>query len=221
MSEARHIKKYIFLVLFFIAFSLFLFNLAVAEENQHSNSEKAVQTNVEDTNHETSGHGEDRSADLTDLLYRFINFTALVIILFFLIRKSKLMDQLSIRSEEIKQRLSDLEKEREEAESMCHEAEMKLMDLKTKRQEIIDQYIKEGQTEKDKIISEANEKVSHIIEQSELTIQQEIESARDGLKQEIVELAAQRAQEIIAKVMNEKDHDNLINEFIERVRKTN
>jgi F-type H+-transporting ATPase subunit b len=75
--------------------------------------------------------------------------------------------------------------------------------------------------DKDKISSEAKEKVRQILEQSELTIRQEIETARDRLKQEIVELAAQRAQEIIAREMDEKDHDNLINDFIERVSKIN
>ncbi|MBW1804999.1 MAG: ATP synthase F0 subunit B, partial [Deltaproteobacteria bacterium] len=48
---------------------------------------------------------------------------------------------------------------------------------------------------------------------------EEIQSARDRLKQEMVDIAAQRAQEIIAEEMDEKDQDNLVNEFIERVGK--
>jgi F-type H+-transporting ATPase subunit b len=220
MLKIRCIKRYIFLIVFFIIFPLFPFSPAAAEENRHSDNNESVQDTIKKVNPE-AGDKEDRSADLTDLLYRFENFTLLVIILFVIIKKGKLMDHLSTRSEEIRQRLSDLERERKEAESTCREAEIKLMDFEQKRKEIIDQYKKEGQAEKDKIISEAKEKVRHIIEQSGLTIRQEIESARDRLKQEIVELAAQRAQEIIAKEMNEKDHDNLINEFIERVSKTN
>ncbi|GAG38310.1 unnamed protein product, partial [marine sediment metagenome] len=58
-----------------------------------------------------------------------------------------------------------------------------------------------------------------IIEQAELTIQREIQSARDRLKQEVVDLAAQKAQEIIAKKLTEEDQDRLVNEFIERVDK--
>jgi len=220
MLKTSHINRHIFLIVLFIIFPLFPFSQATAEENRASGNNESIQTTVNETSHE-AGDKKDRSGDLTDLLYRFINFTLLVIILFVFIKKSKLMDHLSTRSEEIRQRLSDLEREKEEAESMCHEAEIKLMDFETKRKEIIDQYKKEGLAEKDKIISEAKEKVRHVIEQSELTIRQEIESARDRLKQEIVELAAQRAQEIIAKEMDEKDHDNLINEFIERVSKIN
>lgn len=220
MLETRHIKRYIFSVLFLIIFPIFLISLAMAEENRDSANNESIQTTVNEINHEV-GNNADRNGDLTDLLYRFINFTLLVIILFTFIKKSKLMDHLSSRSEEIRQRLSDLEREKEEAESTCREEKIKLMDLKTKRKEIIDQYKKEGMAEKDKIISEAKEKVRQLLEQSELTIRQEIGSARDRLKQEIVELAAQRAQEIIAREMDEKDQDNLINEFIERVSKIN
>jgi F-type H+-transporting ATPase subunit b len=220
MLDTCHINKHIFSIVFFIIFPLFPFSLATAEENRDSANNESIQTTVNEINHE-AGNNEDRKGDLTDLLYRFINFTLLVIILFIFIKKNKLMDHLSSRSEEIRQRLSDLEKEKEEAESMYREAEIKLMDLKTKRKEIIDQYKKEGMAEKDKIISEAKEKVRQILEQSELTIRQEIETARDRLNQEIVELAAQRAQEIIAREMDEKDHDNLINEFIESVSKIN
>jgi len=144
-----------------------------------------------------------------------------VIILFVVIKRTKVMDHLSTRGEEIKQRLSDLKREKEEAESRYQELETKLRDFETKRKGILDQYRKEGLAEKNKIISEAKERVKQILEQSELTIQQEMESSRNRLKREIVELAAQRAQEIIAKEMDEKDQDNLINEFIERVDKIN
>ena len=54
-----------------------------------------------------------------------------------------------------------------------------------------------------------------------MTIQQEIETARNTLKLNIVELAAQKAQEIISREMNEGDQDQLINEFLERVGKEN
>jgi F0F1-type ATP synthase membrane subunit b/b' len=37
------------------------------------------------------------------------------------------------------------------------------------------------------------------------------------LRQEVVDLAAQKAEEIISKGLTDKDQDNLVNEFIERV----
>jgi len=94
-----------------------------------------------------------------------------------------------------------------------------LKDFEARRKDIIEEFQKEGLAEKEKIILDAKDRVDKIIEQSEVTIREEIQSARDRLKQEMVDIAAQRAQEIIAEEMDEKDQDNLVNEFIERVGK--
>jgi F-type H+-transporting ATPase subunit b len=126
-----------------------------------------------------------------------------------------------LRGEEIRHRLSDLQREKEDAENRYRETEARLKAFEIDRKKILEQYKKEGLAEKDKIISQARESVKQILEQSELTIRQEIESARDRLKREVAGLAAQRAGEIIDKELDEKDQDDLVNEFIEKVGKTN
>ncbi len=220
MLDKRHIRIHIFSIILLIIFPLFLFSLAAAEENSHSADNKSVQAAVNETGHE-AGNEEDRSRDLIDLLYRFENFTLLVIILFVFIKRARLMDHLSNRGEEIKQKLLGLTRDKEDAEIICREAESRLMDFEIKRKEIIDQYKKEGMAEKEEIISEAEEKARQLIVQSEITIQQEMESAMYRLRQEIVELAAQNALAIISREMDERDNDNLVNEFIEKVAKAN
>ena len=173
MSGIPRTKRIIFSLVFLIICSLLPFSSIRAEESTHSDVSHSVQTSVNDVNHDAT-HNGDRSGDLIDLFYRFINFTLLVIILFVVIKKTKIMDHLSTRGEEIKQRLSDLKREKEEAESKYRELETKLRDFETKRKGLLDQYRKEGLAEKDKIISEAKERVKQILEQSELTIQQEM-----------------------------------------------
>jgi F-type H+-transporting ATPase subunit b len=168
---------------------------------------------------ETEGHSTDRSADLRDLLYRFINFALLVIILAVVIKKTSIKDFFKTRSEEIRRKLEDLQKEKEEAEIKYQEMERQLKDFESKKQEIIDQFKTEGLAEKEKIIAEAEARVEQILEQSEITINQEIQTARDRLKKEVVDIAAQKAQEIISNKINEKDQDQLVDEFIERVGK--
>ena len=128
------------------------------------------------------------------------------------------LKELEEEEEEEARRIA-AQKEKEEAESRCQDVEKQLKDFEEKRRAIIDQFRKEGLAEKEKIIAEAKERVTQIIEQSELTIQQEIQAARDRLKHEVVDLAAQKAREIIEKEIDEKDQDNLVNEFIERVGK--
>jgi len=168
----------------------------------------------------SGGHeGGDLSGDLWDLFFRFINFALLVIILIWALKKVDVKKFFSARIEEIRQRLNDLKKGKEEAENRYRDLESKLKEFEGKRKDIIEQFKNEGLAEKEKIIAEARERVKQIIEQAELTIQQEIQSARDRLKQDVVDLAAQKAEEIISKELTEEDQDRLVNEFIERVGK--
>ena len=65
---------------------------------------------------ETEGHGTaDRSGDLIDLFYRFINFALLVIILVWALKKAGIRNFFSSRTEEIRLKLDELKKGKEEA----------------------------------------------------------------------------------------------------------
>ncbi len=216
----RRPQRIIQVILFFAAFSLLLnTGLAIASgEDAHGGGQGNVHASTTESAH-GGEHGKDRSADLRDLLYRFINFALLIIILFVAIRKSGLKDSLAGRIDEIKQRLEDLRKEKEEAEGKYQDVEKKLKDFEAKKKEIVEQFQNEGQAEKEKIIAEANERAKQIVKQAELTIQQEMQSAKDRLRREVMELAAGKAQEIIAKEMTDEDQDRLVSEFIERVGK--
>ena len=163
--------------------------------------------------------GGDRTGDLLDLLWRFINFALMVLIIVWALRKAGIKDRLSARTKEIQQRLDDLKKEKDAAHQRYQEVEGKLKALEDERRSIIDQYKRDGSAEKERIIQEAKVKVEQILSQAEVTIEQEIHSARERLKEEVVDFAAKKAQEIIARELTEKDQDRLIHDFIERVDK--
>ena len=165
--------------------------------------------------------GAHDSGKLLDLLYRFINFALLVIILFVVIRKTAIKDFFSIRRAEIKKKFDDLNKEKDLAAARYRELEEKLKEFDIEKKEILEQFKAEGIAEKEKIIAEAKQRASHILAQADLTIDREIQAARDRLRQEIVDVAAQKAQEIIAKEIKDSDQDQLVEEFIERVEKLN
>ncbi len=209
------------ILIFLLLISLPIFG----EETSHSSS-TAAETHVTDTGSSIAeGHGEGHSAesngDLLDLLYRFICFAVLVIVLVIVFRKAKLLDYFSTRSGEIKKKFEDLKRDKDEAERKYREVEEQLKNFEAKRNDIIEQYRQEGVKEKDRIISEAKERVQQIIVQSEITIEQEIESARNQLKQDIIDIASQRAQDILVKEINEKDQENMVSEFVEKVGKVN
>lgn len=221
--KARGGNVILFIILLTV-FSLFVYGSALAASE---NTTGHVQENLhegEDTGAHEGAHGEgrgvDRSADLRDLLYRFINFALLVIILIWALKKADIKSLFSKRIEEIRLKLETLKKNKESAEEKYRVIVKKLKDFEKERIEILEQYRKEGEAEKERIIAEANLMVQHFIEQSEVTIQQEIQAAKDRLKAEVANLAAQRAQEIMAREMKDEDQDRLVQEFIERVGKT-
>jgi len=183
------------------SFLLFLFSLgiAVAAEGGHG--------------------GAEESGEMADLLYRTINFVLLLVILYFVMRKAAVKDFFAGRREEIRRKLEDLGKGKEEAEQRYQELEKKLKEFEAKKGEIIKQFEAEGQAEKEKIIAEAKERAEQMIAQAERTVQREIEGARKRLQSELFDIAAQKAQEIIVREIKEEDQDHLINEFIERVEK--
>jgi F-type H+-transporting ATPase subunit b len=69
-------------------------------------------------------------------------------------------------------------------------------------------------------LAEARDRAKQILEQAEMSIQYELQTAKEKLKDEVVAVAAQRAEEIIAREMTDRDQDRLVNEFIETLGKT-
>ena len=163
----------------------------------------------------------DRSADLWDLLWRIVNFTLLVIILAWALKRAGVKKFFTARTEEIRLKLEELKEQKEASEKKYQELERSLREFEQEKKDILEQYVVEGRAEKERIITEAKTRADQIIEQAEVTIQQEMASAGNRLKQEVVNLASQRALEIISDRMTDKDQDRLVNEFIERLEKVN
>ncbi|MBN1831138.1 MAG: ATP synthase F0 subunit B [Deltaproteobacteria bacterium] len=205
-------SRWTIVILLFAMFFLLFVGVALATGDDHANHPQAIEEGAHG-----EGHIADRTADLIDLLSRFVNFTILLVVLVVVVKKFRVKDMLTARIDEIRQRLDDLKKEKEETESKYQEAERKLREFESEKQDIIEQYRKEGEAERDRIIAEAQKRSSQILKQAELTIQQEMQSAKKRMREGVVELAAQRAGEIMAKEMTEKDQDRLVNEFIKKV----
>jgi len=216
-----HLKRtFLLSAIIIILFSFLNFSQVFSEETPPATHEKTVQAESHEAGAE-GAHEQDRTADLKDLGYRFLNFALLVVILGYFIKKAKLAEYLSARIDEIRTRLDDQKKAKEEAEKRFQEIEIKLRDFESKKRDILEEYRKEGLAEKERIIRDARERADQIVVQSEATIKQELLSVRNRLKQEIVDLAIGQARDIIQKEINEKDHDDLINEFITKVGRLN
>ncbi|MBW1803519.1 MAG: ATP synthase F0 subunit B, partial [Deltaproteobacteria bacterium] len=183
------------LILFLVvAISLSHYGPSMAYASEQAVTHDSTAVTADEGGHGDT-HGADRKGDLLDLLWRFINFALLVIILGWGMKKAGVKNSLASRVKDIKQRLEDLKNEKEASESKYRDIEAKLQAFEKEKRRIIEEYKREGQAEKDKIITEAKARVEQIIDQAELKIQQEIQSARDRLKGEVVDLAAEKAQD--------------------------
>jgi len=165
---------------------------------------------------EGGGHGGPSSEKVWDLVWRALNFAVLFVVLFVVLRKP-LAQFLSSRREGIAQTLSDLEAKKNETEKRFQSLAARLSELEIEREKILADYVKEGESEKAKILAHAQEMAERIREQSELTIQQEIKQAKDGLKKEIAAMSASMAEELIKKNINKKDQRRLVEEYLKKV----
>lgn len=208
----------VFIPILFIIFLLFTtpsYSIEISHTSPSSDSQAGIHPADSENNENT--HTTDRSGDLRDLLYRYMNFTVLVTILVIVFKKARIIEYFSMRSEEIRKRLEDIQRDRDDVENKFKEAEESLKKIEEKSREIIEQSRKEGMTEKERIISGAKEHVRQIIEQAEITIQKEIESARSALKHNIIEIASQKAQSILAEEIGDKEQANMVDDFIEKI----
>ena len=177
MSGMRPSWGKIGIFIFFFAVSAFIFSVqarAVSENAQEgalqAGGHAGVAEGVQPGGHEGGqaegeGHGGDRSGDLRDLIFRIINFVLMVIILIWALKKADIKGLFSKRIEDIRQKLETLKQEKDEAEKNFHDIETKLKMFEKERIEILEQYKKEGEAEKEKIIAEADLRVQQIIEQ--------------------------------------------------------
>ncbi|MFH1215415.1 MAG: F0F1 ATP synthase subunit B [Pseudomonadota bacterium] len=167
------------------------------------------------------GHGGGMSRSLSpeklkDLMWRVMNFAALMVILIKFLKKP-LVDALKGRQQTIAAEFEDLETRRAEAERRYKEYEAKLAGIDAELKDMVEKAIAAGQTEKARIIDEANKAAENIKRQAEMSVQTEITEARRRLKNEIAEQAAVMAEEIIKKNLQDSDQDKLVEDYLTKV----
>ena len=121
-------------------------------------------------------------------------------------RYSRFIPELGRREHfhETVRRLTDWWKER--AELTDKEAE-----------ELIQEYIKQGEEAKIRIIEAAESTAVKLEEQAKRHIEHEFEQAKTELQAEILQKALGKAEEIITAKINDEDQHRLVDEYLEKV----
>ncbi len=102
----------------------------------------------------SSGHGEVHNSWLTIDTWKTLNFAVLAIALFLLGRKP-VKSFFSSRKKEIADELKDLEQKKAEAEKQLAEYQTRFNNLDQESRQIIEEYIKQGEEAKKRIIAQA------------------------------------------------------------------
>ncbi|MCW7755095.1 ATP synthase F0 subunit B [Desulfobotulus sp. H1] len=148
--------------------------------------------------------------------YRVMNFTALVLILFLLLRKP-VAKFLNSRIQGIEVQLAELEERKEAAEKELAEYKLQLEHMDQEAKTILEQYRRQGEAARERILKEAETSVAKMREQASRNIEYEFTRARASLQAEIMEKALDRAESLIQEKIQPEDHERLTHEYLKKV----
>lgn len=162
------------------------------------------------------GHeGKSKGWVATDT-YKVMNFGVLAIGLFLLLRKP-VSQALNSRISGIKEQLDELEEKKQAAEKQLKEYAEKFSSLEQETEKLIEDYIRQGNEAKARIIDEAKKAAEKLEEQARRNIDHEFKQAKLELQREIMEKALQKSEEILKDKITAKDQEKLVDEYLKKV----
>ena len=113
--------------------------------------------------------------------------------------------------------IADATKLRTEAEAMKAEYEQNLQNARTEANEIVANAQKTATARGEEIVGEARAQAAALKQKAEADIAQERKKAVNEVKDEIGGIAMEIASKVVEREISEKDHKDLIDEFIKNV----
>ena len=113
--------------------------------------------------------------------------------------------------------IADAEKLRTEAEAMKAEYEQNLQNARTEANQIVTSAHKTATARGEEIVGEARAQAAALKQKAEADIAQERKKAVNEVKDEIGGIAMEIASKVVEREISEKDHKDLIDEFIKNV----
>jgi F-type H+-transporting ATPase subunit b len=162
------------------------------------------------------GHGAAAKGWVKTDTYRVMNFTVLALALFFILRKPA-GQALGGRIRGIKEQLEDLEAKKAAAEKTLAEYDTKLATLEKSAEELVADYVKQGEAAKARILAEAAASADKLKEQAKRNIEHEFKRAKEQLRDEVVEAALVKAESAIREKISDDDQNRLVDEYLEKV----
>ena len=121
---------------------------------------------------------------------------------------------LKKRQDKITSDRENAENDKKEAGALKAEYEAKLKDAHTEAEQILSDARKTAMHNETKIIDEAKAEAARIIERANVEAELEKQKVADEVKQQIVTVAAVMASKLVARSIDEKDSNALIEETL-------
>ncbi|WMJ21825.1 F0F1 ATP synthase subunit B [Paludicola sp. MB14-C6] len=152
--------------------------------------------------------------DWRTMIITLCNFLILMFILKKFLYKpvKKVLDD---RKTEIENIYNKANQTNEEAANLKTEYEEKLSVAKDTANTIVKEATQKAQLRSDEIISDAQDKASAYMERATAQMEQDKRKAVNEMKDSITDLALSAAQHVVSKELTQKDHEKLIEDFIE------
>jgi len=148
--------------------------------------------------------------------YKVMNFGVLAIGLFLILRKP-ISQALDSRIKGIKDQLSELETKKKEAEKELVKYNERFSLLEQEAEKLVEEYIRQGNEAKARIIEEAKKAAEKLEEQASRNIENEFKKAKIKLQQDTLEKALVNAETLIKNKITAQDQDKLVDEYLEKV----
>lgn len=149
----------------------------------------------------------------TMVVFHLIN---LAVLLWLLVRYAGPAINRGVRgkAEHVEKDIAEATRLHAEARAMLTEYEEKLAGLDARTTDLIEQYRRDGEAEKARLIAEAETEADRIRAEAERAAQNEIDRARARLEAEVVDLAIAAAEEAIKSKLGPAEHRRMTADYL-------
>ena len=148
------------------------------------------------------------------MIFTWVNLLILVLLMKKFLFKP-VMNMLEARDKEVNEMYSKAEVAQKNAQELEAEYNEKLSSAKEEASKIMKDAKHDATLRGEEIVGEAKKEASAILEKAQKEIEREKEAAMSEIKGDIADIAVNIAQKVIEKDLNEKDHEKLVEEFID------
>lgn len=151
-----------------------------------------------------------------EIITQLINLLLLFLLLKHFLFKP-VQNILNARQAEIDKSYADAETAQTRAEELRDEYEKRISDAKAEAADIAKAASRKAQAHYDEVVGTAKADAARLREKAEAQIEQEKKKVMNELKDEISGIAVDIASKVVEREIDEKDHEELISEFIKGV----